>query len=499
MHSQGVIDADSHKCENPLVFLDFVDASQRPRISFVRDRYGEQRIRILDRHPSGGSRPFPRLFLQPEGWGKGTYRPYHEETTIGGLFNRVRLEHMDREGIDHQVVYGSVALAFNSVLDPELAVALCRGYNDYIAEDCAAYRERLHPVGVLPLQDPEEAVRELRRCVLELDMVGVALPPNLPMPHPSAPEAFPDVRVPKHLSSDDFLPIYAEAERLDVALGIHGAPGLQLAGGASDQLDTFTLVHAFANRDMQQMALAKLIFDGVMEAYPRLRFGFLEAGCGWLPDFLHNLHEHWEKRILRFDPGLEPSRSEFLREFARERGAGAGIDLLRRARDLLAMLFTPTEGAASAEELERFRYEHPRLVRDPALDDRDTYGRLLRYVFVGDTDVNLELVRRGAASPYFFRGERGEHADELLDAVDAAREEHAGYWGACPGARLSPGLGSITGTRSSPSFLAASTRPCPAMIPSSPSTSTGLVQPNSLMLAAICATCASEWVRGLRA
>ena len=88
-----------------------------------------------------------------------------------------------------------------------------------------------------------------------------------------------------------------------------------------------------------------------------------------------------------------------------------------------------------------------RLVRDPELDDRDTYGRLLRYVFVGDTDVNLELVRRGAASPYFFRGERGEHADELLDAVDAAREEHAGYWGACPGARLSPGLGSITGTR----------------------------------------------------
>ena len=58
---------------------------------------------------------------------------------------------------------------------------------------------------------------------------------------------------------------------------------------------------------------------------------------------------------------------------------------------------------------------------------------------------------------------------------------------------------SITGTRSSPSFLAASTRPCPAMMPFAPSTSTGFVQPNSRMLAAICATWASEWVRGLRA
>lgn len=85
------------------------------------------------------------------------------------------------------------------------------------------------------------------------------------------------------------------------------------------------------------------------------------------------------------------------------------------------------------------------LVRDPALDDHDRYGRLLRYVYVGDTDVNVELVRRGAASPYFFRNERGEHADELLDAVEEARAERRGYWGACPAARLNTGLGSLTG------------------------------------------------------
>jgi micrococcal nuclease len=86
-----------------------------------------------------------------------------------------------------------------------------------------------------------------------------------------------------------------------------------------------------------------------------------------------------------------------------------------------------------------------RLVRDAGLDDTDRYGRLLRYVLVGETDVNVELVRRGSASPYFFRNERGEHADELLDAVDAARDERAGYWGACPAAKLNTGLGSITG------------------------------------------------------
>ena len=358
-----VIDADSHKCENPPVLADYVPAAFRDRIRFVRDRYGEQRFELHDRG-ARGERVW-RTFLQPEGYAKGTFRPYHEETTIGGLFNRVRIAHMDREGIDHQVIYGSVALAFNSLWDAEFASALCRAYNDYIVEDCAPYAARLHPVAHLALQDPSEALCELRRCIVEKRMLGAALPPSLPAPHPDAPSAFPAIRVPKHLSHADFAPLLGEAERLVVALGIHGAPGLYLPGGTSDQLDSFTLVHVFANRSMQQMALARLIFDGTLEAFPRLRFGFLEAGVGWLPDLLHNLHEHWEKRVAHFDPSVEPSVPEFLLEFARERDAAGGRGLLRKARQLLA-IFAPNRGEeASPAEIAALRHEHPRLTRDP--------------------------------------------------------------------------------------------------------------------------------------
>ncbi len=364
LHGRPVIDADSHKCENPLVFGDYIPSEYRDRFSVVRDRYGEQRFRIVDRNPHTGATDFPRIFLQPEGYGKGTFRPYHEETTIGGLFNRVRLEHMDREGIDHQVVYGSITLAFSSLVDDELAVALCRAYNDYIHEDTAAYRDRLHPVAVLPLQAPDEAVREMRRCVEELGMPSVSVAPNVPQPHPEAPERFPEIRVPKPLSHPDFHPLYEAAQELDVAVSIHGAPGVQLAGGTSDQLDTFTLVHVFANRSMQQMALAKLIFDGTMEAFPGVRFGFLEAGAGWLPDLLCTLHEHWEKRIVHFDPSLEPSPARFVKEFARETRGGAS-GMLSRTRRLLGMLFQPADDEASAEEREAFLYEHRCLERDP--------------------------------------------------------------------------------------------------------------------------------------
>ena len=79
------------------------------------------------------------------------------------------------------------------------------------------------------------------------------------------------------------------------------------------------------------------------------------------------------------------------------------------------------------------------LVRDPALDDRDRFGRLLRYVSAGGLNVNLALVERGAAAPYFFRGERGRHAVDLLDAAEAAQTARRGLWGSCAEARLDPG------------------------------------------------------------
>jgi micrococcal nuclease len=78
------------------------------------------------------------------------------------------------------------------------------------------------------------------------------------------------------------------------------------------------------------------------------------------------------------------------------------------------------------------------LEADPALDRVDRYGRLLRYVKHGTLDVNLELVRRGAAAPYFFGGDRGRYASRLMAAAVVARAHKRGLWGASPGTRLDP-------------------------------------------------------------
>lgn len=94
------------------------------------------------------------------------------------------------------------------------------------------------------------------------------------------------------------------------------------------------------------------------------------------------------------------------------------------------------------------------LASDSRLDQVDRYGRLLRYVFRDGRNLNLELVRRGAATVWFYEGARGRYASRLLVAAAAARNARRGLWGACPHAVWDPLAPATTGpgspTRSAP-------------------------------------------------
>jgi micrococcal nuclease len=79
-----------------------------------------------------------------------------------------------------------------------------------------------------------------------------------------------------------------------------------------------------------------------------------------------------------------------------------------------------------------------RVEGDPRLDDVDRYGRLLRYLFRGPTNLNLELVREGAATVWFYDHDRGRYAAALLHAAQAARAAHRGLWGTCPRTPFDP-------------------------------------------------------------
>jgi endonuclease YncB( thermonuclease family) len=79
-----------------------------------------------------------------------------------------------------------------------------------------------------------------------------------------------------------------------------------------------------------------------------------------------------------------------------------------------------------------------RLQIDPKIETIDARGRLLRYVFKGKINVNLEMVKIGAATPYFYKRVRGQYSNELLKAAEEARANKVGLWSACPGTKLNP-------------------------------------------------------------
>lgn len=78
--------------------------------------------------------------------------------------------------IDYQIVYPTALVCVFDMDNRELAAAVCRAYNNYIAEQCAKAPNRLGGVALVPIQDPPAAIGEARRAVQELGLQGVVIP-----------------------------------------------------------------------------------------------------------------------------------------------------------------------------------------------------------------------------------------------------------------------------------------------------------------------------------
>ena len=89
------------------------------------------------------------------------------------------------------------------------------------------------------------------------------------------------------------------------------------------------------------------------------------------------------------------------------------------------------------------------LESDSVSDDKDKFGRILRYVKVGKVNINLKLVEIGAATPYFYKGEKGKYSAQLLKAAQNAKAKKIGLWNSCPTAKLEPLKAATTGAAGS--------------------------------------------------
>lgn len=206
------------------------------------------------------------------------------------------LRDMEIEGIDVQVLFPTGMLGYGNNREAELAVALCRAYNDWLAEFCQADKQRFRGVGLMPLQDVRASVGELQRCIGDLGMLAVMVPTYV---YPG-----------KDLGSRELDDFYAEAERLGVTIAVHRVSSAGAVG--FDRFTNFTALHSVVPMYELSSAVANMVIGGVFERFPTLRVAFLEAGVGWVPWLVHSLDEHCEVRASEV-PHLKALPSEYLR------------------------------------------------------------------------------------------------------------------------------------------------------------------------------------------
>ncbi len=250
-------------------------------------------------------------------------RPYENRSPVGGRFEtspgagspEQRLREQDIDGIDGEILFTYVqGPSFYGGIDDEAAYkATIHAWNEFLVEEyCAVAPERLIGMGLLPDTSVEDAIAEMEYCA-RTGMKGVYL-----SKYPSGGE-FPAPEDDRFWAAaiDLDMPLCGHVEfasRTPVRKSFRYDYDLEEVAGGVDPFSKFTQYAVRGAGTALQM-----VFTGVFDRFPRMRFYFAETQVGWLPHFLDMLDDqydrtiHWAERLVGMKP-LARMPSEYIRE-----------------------------------------------------------------------------------------------------------------------------------------------------------------------------------------
>ena len=196
------------------------------------------------------------------------------------------LDFLEDVGIESTVLYPTHGLAYGRMFHYDWAIAACRAYNDWVHAAYLSASKRFGAMALIPMQDPDEAVKELRRAVRELGFAGAMLP---------------STGLPNHLGAKQYWPIYAEADRLGCALAVHGGSH---SGLGMDQLNVYPPVQGLGHPLGLVIGLGGVLFNGVLDRFPNARWGFMEGGVAWVL-MADERFERAHKTHIQYNPRRE--------------------------------------------------------------------------------------------------------------------------------------------------------------------------------------------------
>jgi predicted TIM-barrel fold metal-dependent hydrolase len=261
-----IVSADSHAGLPTEDYREYLATKFHPQFDdFIRER-------------SAALEAMTKLGVRNEDYAKKWFEEHEEALRSGWEADRRDLE-LDGDGVSGEVVFPDAdavesrtcvpfgaGLGLSGDMDPELGLAGAQAHNRWLADLCSKSPERRRGVALVPITAAiDDVLAEIKR--IKTDGLGAVMIPAMWVN-----------QTPYHDRRYD--PVWALCEDLELPIVTHSGPADRASYG--DHLGIYvTEVTWWPARPMWFM-----LWSGVFERYPRLRFGVTEAGCWWLPALL---------------------------------------------------------------------------------------------------------------------------------------------------------------------------------------------------------------------
>ena len=231
-----------------------------------------------------------------------------------------RISALALDGVDAEILFPNLGLTVWATPDAKFSQMMCRAWNDWAWETFGDYNDQLAPMAAIATGDIEGAIVEIERCA-KSGFRGLSLP--------CKPVWGPPNHEDLNYNLPEFDPLWACIQDVDLPMTFHVSTGRdpRTSRGNGGAVINYA-VHSLAPT---MEPIANLCASGVLDRYPRLSFGSIEAGIGWVAWTLQALDEAYKKHHMFVRPKLKMLPSEYFRQngFASFQEDKVGLDLAR--------------------------------------------------------------------------------------------------------------------------------------------------------------------------
>jgi len=170
-----------------------------------------------------------------------------------------------------------------SFANPEQSVELAKMANDEMAELVSKYRERfVTAIALLPMNNIDAALKETDRAINELGFRGIYVHSNING---------------KPLDSPEFMPLYEKMVKHNLPIYIHPWRPNDFTDYQTEKVSKYNIAGTFGWPYETTVAMTRLVFSGILEKYPGIRFVTHHCG-GMIPYYAGRIYQHYGQQAM---------------------------------------------------------------------------------------------------------------------------------------------------------------------------------------------------------